>query len=255
MRRKRSSSYPGPVTSTGPQQNTTKSGISMFDSDLRVEPFSPHAFQTRVELPDGVPTIYLTRETYDDSKALAALLETEVGWLCAVRKVAGGYLLETVYMVDQTASGTQCNLSTDGQAELAYDLYEKYGSWDMIRCWMHSHVRMGTSPSTQDDSQLRELVDAGCDFFIRGIVNKLGRIEFTIRYKNGLTINDVPWKLWEVVEKDRIEKWRQEVEQKVTRQYYTPYVPPVVNYSKSSWENFYDPKNFDSKGGNDDESD
>jgi hypothetical protein len=77
---------------------------------------------------------------------------------------------------------------------------------------------MSTSPSGQDDDQLLELAESCGDFFIRGILNKSGRMEFTIYLISlRLIVSDVAWEIHQPdVDLARRNRWKEEVEKKVS---------------------------------------
>jgi hypothetical protein len=65
---------------------------------------------------------------------------------------------------------------------------------ERLRFWGHSHVRMGTSPSSTDENTPLNYQRLGLPWFIRGIFNKLGRAEFTVYlFEEGYRFIDVPW--------------------------------------------------------------
>jgi hypothetical protein len=92
-----------------------------------------------------------------------------------------------------------------------------------------SHVRMGTSPSGQDDTQMEDF-SKDVDWFIRGIFNKDGRAEFSIWfYKQGIAYNDVQW----CINYGDSTAWEKEI-----LEHYTDYVDKkfyTTAYPKSSY--------------------
>ena len=200
--------------------------------------FAQHPFGGQIEFLNGggVPTVFMTREVFSRMWHFVDIASEEVSWLGTVRMTKyGNYLIEEVFLLDQEVSATQTELSGEGQAQLAQYLIETrpdgVETANKLRFWGHSHVRMGTSPSHQDEKQMEKFQENGCSWFIRGILNKLGRMEFTIfLWEAGVKIVDVPWAIYEHVD----ESIRAEIEAdfmaKVTRPVYVPYkyVPPAA---------------------------
>jgi hypothetical protein len=101
-------------------------------------------------------------------------------------------------------AATTCEILADGLAEFATELLSRPDGMEIVNrlCfWGHSHVNMGTSPSGQDESQMETFKESGHPFFIRGILNKAGRMEFTIfLYESGVKIVDPEWAIYEPVD-------------------------------------------------------
>ena len=95
--------------------------------------------------------------------------------------------------------------------------------------WGHSHVRMGTSPSGQDEAQMKIFAESGQPFFIRGILNKERRMEFTVFcYESGIKIVDAEWSIYEPVDESMRSEIEAELLAKVSEKVYTP---PASNYT------------------------
>lgn len=205
----------------------------MFDSIRRLvggaKKFLPHEFSSRVELVAGLPRILVSREAYEDMFVLVDECPEEVGWLGTVSRVGNDFLIGEVFLFDQEVHGTTCELTPGGLAEFVGELLSSRPDGmevaNSIRFWGHSHHTMGTSPSGQDESQLRELAASCGDFFVRGILNKAGRIEFTIVLASiGVVIRDAGWELWEPqADEARRARWQQEIAAKVREK-----VAPVI---------------------------
>lgn len=182
--------------------------------------FVPHAFAPKVELVAGLPRVLVSREAYEDMYCLVDECRHEVGWLGAVRRLGQDFLIEQVFLFDQEAHATTCEITPDGLAAVAQELISSRPDGmdicNRLCFWGHSHAQMGTSPSGQDESQFRELASAGHEFFIRGILNKDGRMEFTIwLVALGLVIRDAAWELYEPADEARRARWQQEIAAKV----------------------------------------
>jgi hypothetical protein len=85
--------------------------------------------------------------------------------------------------------------------------------------WGHSHVNMGTSPSGQDEAQMALFESQELEFFIRGILNKNGRMEFAIfLYESGVKIVDAEWAIYQPVDKSLRSAIEAEFKEKVQTQ-------------------------------------
>lgn len=196
------------------------------------QPFAQHPFGGKIEFLNGggIPTVFMTREVYSRMWHFVDIASEEVSWLGTVRMTKyGNYLIEEVFLLDQEVSATQTELSGEGQAQLAQHLIETrpdgVETANRLRFWGHSHVRMGTSPSGQDEQQMEKFQENGCAWFIRGILNKLGRMEFTIfLWEAGVKIIDVPWAIYEHVDESIRAEIEADFKAKVTRTVYK-YVP------------------------------
>ncbi len=186
-----------------------------------VDPFCPHSFQTRqVSLRHlAEPKIFITSEAYADMLAIVGNSGSdEIGWLGTVAELGGGkYLIDGVFLPAQAVHGSTCELSEDGIGELFTELAEtNFEACEKMMFWGHVHPGNSTTPSGQDESQMDQF--SHNDWFIRGIFGRHGRAEFTFfDYKNGVRWNDVPWTIHCPVSNYRRDKWRKEVETKVSR--------------------------------------
>lgn len=178
--------------------------------------FLPHKFAPGVQslpkvAPLRLPKIILSRQAYAKMWTYVAESEEEVGWLgTAIRSDCGDIAIEKVFLFKQTVSPVETEISTEGLAEFADELIANHRDgmedWSNMRFWGHSHVRMGTNPSSTDENTMvrsthtgQSLLcfqDAGYDFAVRGIFNKFGRAQFSIfLYAEGLRIDDAEWTL------------------------------------------------------------
>jgi len=143
--------------------------------------------------------VYLTPEAYRRICAIVDIAPLEVGWLGSVRILPNGdFLIENVFLVKQSVTATETELSVDGVSDLVVELLKQGESGlaqvNKLHFWGHSHVRMGTYPSGTDERTMERFCAEGHEFYIRGIVNKLGDGKFDIYYcRVGLRLLDVPW--------------------------------------------------------------
>lgn len=185
---------------------------------VTASPFSPHSF-TREILVYDVPEIQVSRQAFNDMLILVDEADGEIGWLGTVKKEGNVYTIEEVFLLKQNASSATTQITVDGLAEYSQELLTQPDGMDKLsrtQFWGHSHVNMGTSPSGQDESQMSLFKENGNEFYIRGILNKKGRMEFAFfDWKRNIRINDVPWKLVEAVDNSRREMLKKQIEDKV----------------------------------------
>jgi hypothetical protein len=166
--------------------------------------FVPHNFENKVTFIDRQPPmVYLTRDVFSRMWHFVDIANMEVGWLGSVQKTQyGNYLIDEVFLLEQEVSSAQTEMSAGGIAELAQELISTRADGmevaNRIRFWGHSHVRMATTASGQDDAQMREFRQDECPWFVRGILNKLGRMQFDIYlWDIGVQIADAPWAIYD----------------------------------------------------------
>lgn len=185
-----------------------------------------HDFQTRVEvLEEVVPRILMTRDVFMRTECLVDIVESEVGWLGTVVELENNtYLIDEIYIPCQEVSGASTTITEDGLAgileEITSNPKSDPESIDRLRFWGHSHARMPTSPSGQDEKQMDVFRGNGCPWFIRGIFNKVGRAEFALyRFDLGIKFEDVPWEIYDYIDGDIREELALIVEERVTKKH------------------------------------
>lgn len=164
-------------------------------------PLTPHDFYPRIKLIERkVPTIRISPDAYKRMQLYVELARLEVGWLgTAERLESGDFYIDQVFLLTQHAGAAHAKISEEGQMDLYKQLVKANRREDTRRLffWGHSHVRMETQPSPQDDASMVELQEQGNKWFIRGILNKLGRAQFDVYlYEHNLQFIDVPWEIW-----------------------------------------------------------
>ncbi|MFC1656530.1 hypothetical protein ACFL14_01000 [Patescibacteria group bacterium] len=184
--------------------------------------FIPHRANTKIVLSFGIPIIYISQLAYDKMWHYVNLATKEVSWLGVVKQVsAGSFLIKDVYLLRQEVSYGHTEISTEGLSELGQEILKQPDGeevWNNIRFWGHLHPSGSTSPSKQDDDQMDEFAkDKNIPFFIRAILNKDGKIEFTVYlYRQGVIMQDVEWRIYNPVNQGLRDKIKAEFEEKVT---------------------------------------
>lgn len=188
-------------------------------------PFLPHKFSPVVQLVYA-PKVLFTRKAYYDMFQLVDIASEEVGWIGTVRVTGDGdYVIEEIFLPEQEAHSTTCEFSAEALAKWASetlrDRTDGVAVVDAFRFWGHSHHTMGTGPSQQDENQLFTMAQDCGDFFIRAILNKLGKIEVTLYlFEEGILIRDVAWDIYEEHSSKRRARWMAEIAAKVTKKTY-----------------------------------
>jgi hypothetical protein len=197
-----------------------------FFNKKKQQPFKhlcPHNFNPTVSYND-IPRIFITPQAYKDMCALIDMVDTEVGWEGTVERIENSFLIKEIFLMEQMAHATTTIISTEGQSNLGMEIFdtkpvdEAIEILNQLRFWGHSHVNMPTNPSGQDDRQMDLFRTDGVNFFIRGIGNKHGRLEFTLYlYDMNIIIDDVPWFLYDAeINGENYKKWDKEITKKVT---------------------------------------
>ncbi len=197
--------------------------------------FVPHKFETIFH---GLPTIKITEEALTDMWYITSIVDMEVGWWCLTRELGDNvFLIDEVMLPKQECHQTTTEITPEGECELimALNAKDQAESVDIcgpqarvqrMRAWFHSHANMGTTPSGQDLAQVEFWRGrANLPWFIRGIVNKAGRVQVAFydfrAALTGVYIEDVPWEVHAAakteVEDPRKTKWREEAKAKVSR--------------------------------------
>lgn len=121
------------------------------------------------------PNIMFTPTALKWVRAMIQEHDGEVGFLGLVEEVEGAFVITEIFYPkhDLVTAGT-CEISADGEVEIAQRLIDENRPEDIarVRFWGHSHHTMGTTPSGQDDTQALEKMVQNGAYFIRAIGNK-----------------------------------------------------------------------------------
>lgn len=204
-----------------------------------------HTGKNVVKMSNGL-SVVVELEAYKKMQCYIDICDKEVGWLGTAYKEGNEIRVTDVFLFDQEVHATTCELTPGGIADFVTNLYnimdadEAMEISNNLTCWGHSHVRMGVSPSGQDDIQLRSFSSSGHEWFLRVIGNKFGEYEYTyIDYTLGIEIKDLDWRInipgldISDIKEDIKTEVKQKVREKViTRVTPTPYYNN--NYYRSS---------------------
>jgi hypothetical protein len=198
--------------------------------------FRPHEFKKTIVGLD-TPKIIIQPQAFQDMGILVSEMATEVGWLVTVKRPTENlFLLENVYLFKQGVHAATTEISAAGISDVAAKLIEEnpetgVDEVNSLRCWVHSHVNMGVEPSGQDDSQMSLFNENGCEWFLRGIMNKAGMAKFDLFYfKQKYKILDIPWEIGQLANPDRVTFWKNEIKDKVTEITYGSHTTGTSGY-------------------------
>ncbi|HEU5114209.1 MAG TPA: hypothetical protein VFT82_00405 [Candidatus Paceibacterota bacterium] len=205
----------------------------------QAKPFQIHAhFPTEVEvlrLPADMPKVLLSQLALHKIFVIVGAIELEVGWLGIARREGKDFVIDDVFLFEQDVSFGHTELTTDSMSNIMQEVLKRPDGehvFNNTRFWGHSHGSGGTDPSQQDNRTMSIFKNFGADFFIRGIFNRTGDINFSIYdFKRGMAFHRAPWKLeGKAPTKPAYEKMfyqlRQEMAEKVI--HYTPAHAAIV---------------------------
>jgi proteasome lid subunit RPN8/RPN11 len=214
--------------------------------------FTPHKFEPVF---NGLPSIQIAEQALIDMWYITSIVEMEVGWWCLTRELEDNqFLVEEVFLPKQECHSTTTEIIPEGEFELishlnakdveeGVDIFGPAARVSRMNAWFHSHVNMGTSPSGQDLSQVDFYRKrSALPWFIRGIVNKGGRVELAFYdFRSSLAgtrIEDVPWTVKPMIKAEPVEDprkahWREQTKAKVSHLTYQH------THQSKAWENPY----------------
>ena len=146
------------------------------------------------------PIIYIMETAYDKMNEYIDQSDLEIGWLgTATKRGSNIYVIEDTYLFEQEVSDTTTEIKEEGLNNFAMELMQKENGeelWNNMRVWGHSHVDMGTSPSSQDNEQMKLFIKNPNEFFIRIIGNKKGDMKIDIYdFELGLIYEDMEYEI------------------------------------------------------------
>ena len=197
--------------------------VNLFSrDDKKAEQFIPHKFKTKSILMRSDPKVLIASKAYALMWHIVNQSSEEVGWLGIVKEEGNDFVIEDILIFKQEVDMGTCEISPEGLAEVGMELVESHPEGvdvlNRLRMWGHSHVNMGTGGSGQDDSQMGVFEKSGCPYFIRGILNKKGKMEFNIYlYDRGLRIEDAEWCVFTPVDNELENTVKAELEEKVSK--------------------------------------
>jgi hypothetical protein len=156
----------------------------------------------------AVPYIVISKKALIQMFIYVDKCSEEIGWMGTAYRDDKQITIDDVYLFDQEVHSTTTEITPEGLSDFATELLNQENGmdiWNNLKMWGHSHVRMGVTPSAQDDKQMETFQDGGHDWFIRLIANKNGELKIDLYdYVNGIIYNDLPWYAEESEEEEAI---------------------------------------------------
>lgn len=114
------------------------------------------------------PTVFITYEALAKMKQYVDQSDGEIGWLAYVEneEETQTYIVTDTVLFEQEVTAVTTDLDEDGLMKYANELIEQGRTDELskVKCWGHSHVNMGVTPSGTDDSTFKEYYTS-CDYF------------------------------------------------------------------------------------------
>ena len=196
--------------------------VTIQRTRMRKTTFNPHDTKGTVRVMQPTPKVAFTQEALDKMGAYVGLMDREIGWLSTVERDGAHFLVTDCYLFGQAVHATTTEIDPEKLAELIHEILQQDPEngveiVNSMKCWGHSHVNMGTSPSGQDDRQMEDFGKTVDDYMIRVIANKRGHVRVDVwDYENGLIFEDLPWTVAEEEDTDTLNAVADEIEDKVT---------------------------------------
>jgi hypothetical protein len=163
---------------------------------------------TTKALLSAVPYIVISKKALVQMFIYVDKCSEEIGWMGTAYRDEKQITIDDVYLFDQEVHSTTTEITPEGLSDFATELLNQPDGmdiWNNLKMWGHSHVRMGVTPSGQDDKQMETFQDGGHDWFIRLIANKNGELKVDLYdYENGIIYLDLPWYAEESAEEEAI---------------------------------------------------
>ena len=146
-----------------------------------------------------MPKIFIDIKALNKMKEYIRQSSLEIGWLGTCEKIENKYFITDVFLFKQEVHATTTEITTEGLSEFAMELLSTPNGldiWNNMKVWGHSHVNMGTSPSTQDDKQVDVFAENADDFFIRIIANKKNDFRIDLYdFTSGVLYEQLPYEV------------------------------------------------------------
>lgn len=149
--------------------------VSVVEADLTIKLNTKELMNTT-----GIekPTIIVEAEASNKLWSYVNLCEKEIGWHGTVVREGNTFYIKDVFLFPQTV--TAATVTTDDDAYSTWILSQEDEVFEHMRFHGHSHVNMGVTPSGTDITYQANLLRDVTDFYIFGIFNKRGLMNFCI---------------------------------------------------------------------------
>ena len=137
-----------------------------------------------------------------------------------------GFLISEVFLLDQTCNIVETTISDEAISKLMVDLSDNGHDLSALKCWIHSHGKMGVFWSNTDDECCGKL--SNNSYTISIVTNLRGDILCRLDIYNPVhvTLDEIPVQVY-YPEEDSLSEWcKEEFERKVKKE------PLVVRKTK-----------------------
>lgn len=211
--------------------------MSVLESTFQVATFRSPPEKTHPTKNTGpTPQILIASSALEKMGAYVGSCTQEIGWLGTVVRDGSTYMITDVFLFLQDVHSTTTEITPEGLVDFTTRILEAYPFehaahiLNSLRVWGHSHVRMQTFASGQDNAQMKvfekstmETPDA---FMVRIIANKLQSLRVDVYdFQNNEEWHELPWS---VMPDDRhvdLEDVLNDMKTLVRQKVYAPYVP------------------------------
>ena len=223
-------------------------GKTFFDDDFKL-----HVLTDQYE--DRKAVVNFTASAYLKMSMLVNSFDSEVAWHGTVERNENEFTIKDIFVYPQNVTGATVNTDQDKYEQWLMQLDDD--DFNTLRMQGHSHVNMGTSPSSVDLSHQERIVEQldDNDYYIFMIWNKKG--EHTIKIFDMLTntFYDDDDVTVNIEGGDLLSGFLKEANQLVTKTYYNAYEykKPTGNKEEdkntkkskpTKWEDYYDDDDY-----------
>lgn len=141
--------------------------------------------------------VFIKPDLLNEILFIAKNVETEVSGLGDVVKVKNGFEIVKLRFFEQECTASETEIKPEQLDLLGREANERGEDLSSMRLWWHSHAKMSTFWSGQDESCIKSLLSAFEDYLISIVVNHAGDLLCRMDFVKpiGITVNHVPVKV------------------------------------------------------------
>lgn len=128
-------------------------------------------------------TLILTHPVFHKITEYVRLIDAEIGMFGYVTSTPDGFVVDDVFLVRQTVSGSSVDFSDSG-LEYAIDKAIKDDRINDLLFCCHSHVNMGAFWSTTDEDMIAGMNNGMTPYLVSLVINKKGETEQRVDFFN-----------------------------------------------------------------------
>lgn len=130
-------------------------------------------------LANDPPVIYFTHKAWGKQQYLIQKVTTEVKWWGVTTRLDDGYRVDDIFVPNQKVNGATCECTSDDMLQLYMEVLEAGHNPDNMNYEAHSHVNMGVTASSQDQTDVHDKLES-MPVIIRAIWNKQMRAKIDV---------------------------------------------------------------------------